>query len=229
MTPGSCKDADALEHEECNIEECPKDLSKLNCTAPQDVLVVLDGSESASNADAFDSAKKFVSGLIHHSSFANDGSLLRYALILFGTAHPKVVSPMIADRQALLNALSAATFAGAHAEIGQALLTAAQVSQLATVGDRPVKRETVILITGNTLHSNAATSTAARQLRDVGTRVIIVQVGDTSRDPIIQGDEVECELVSAPCEDNWLRVDSWNKLADTAELGLYLSTLCPQS
>jgi Mg-chelatase subunit ChlD len=229
MTPGSCSAADAVEHEECNVEDCPKDLSKLKCTAPQDLLVVLDGSDSAGDATALDSAKKLVSGLIEHSSFASDGSLLRYSLVLFGSDLPQVISPVIADQQALLNSLTAATFAGGHSEIAPALLTAAQVSQLATVGDRPVKRETVILITGNALHRSDATSTAARQLKDVGTRVIIVQVGDTSKDPIIQGDEAECELVSSPCEDNWLRVGSWNKLADTAELGFFLSSVCPQS
>jgi len=228
MTPGSCKDTDALEHEECNVEECPKDLAKLNCKAPQDVLVVLDGSDSAGDANGFDNAKKLVAGLIKHSSFATDGSLLRYALVLFGTGRAQVLSPMIANQEALLGAVSAATFSGGHADVGQALITAAQVSQLATVGDRPVKRETVILITGNTLHRKAATSTAARRLRDIGTRVIVLQVGDTSEDPVIQGDEAECELVSAPCEDNWLRVGSWSKVGDAAELGFYLSAVCPQ-
>lgn len=228
--PGACKASDKQQLQKCNIQKCPTDAAKLKCNAPQDILVVLDGSESIQSSDgsSFKHAKGVVQNLVEHSSFSGDGALLRYAFVLFGASRPKLVSPMSGDKQKLLAGLDAASFQGGYSNVAEALSTAVQVSQLATAGDRQLRRETLLLITGNTLRSNVATATAARRLRAVGVRIIIMQVASI-QDPIVHGDETECQIASTPCADNWLRVDSWEKVSDQAQLGYYLSTICPLS
>jgi len=230
--PGACKASDAQQLQKCNLQKCPEDSESLKCTSAQDVLVVLDGSESIASDDgsAFSNAKGLVKDLVQHSSFSGDGAALRYALVLFGAARPKLVSPMSGDEQALLDSLDAASFQGGYSDVAAALSTSLQVSQLATSGERPLKHETLVLITGNSLHSNVATATASRRLRAVGVRIIVLQVGE-NKDPVT-GDEAVCQIASTPCADNWLRVDSWEKLSDQdrpAELGYYLSTICPSA
>jgi len=228
--PGACKASDKRQLQKCNIQKCPTDAAKLKCNSPQDILVVLDGSESIQSSDgsAFEQAKGVVKSLVEHSSFSGDGALLRYAFVLFGASRPKLVAPMSGDKQKLLAGLDAASFQGGYSNVAEALSTAVQVSQLATAGDRQLRRETLLLITGNTLRSNVATATAARRLRAVGVRIILLQVANI-KEPIVHGDETECQIASAPCADNWLRVDSWEKVSDQAQLGYYLSTICPLS
>jgi hypothetical protein len=226
--PGACKDEDARQLQTCNAQTCSKDHSKLKCNAPQDILVVLDGSESIESEDgsSFKHAKGLVKDLVTHSSFSGDGDLVRYAMVLFGAARPKLISPMGGNKQTLLTALEAATFQGGYSNVGEALSTAVQVSQLATSGDKPLRQETLLLITSSSLRTNVATATASRKLRAVGVRIIVLQVRDI-KDPIVNGDESVCQIASAPCADNWLRVESWDKLADKDELAKTLSSVCP--
>jgi len=226
--PGACAPSDTRQLQKCNQQKCPASSDALKCKAPQDVLVVLDGSKDVQSDDgsAFRNAKGFVQDLIDHSSFSGDGSLLRYALMLFGSSRPQLLSPMSGDKTKLLAALEAAPFRGGWSNVAEALSSAVQVSQLATTGDRPLRRETLLLVTGSHLRSSAATTTAARRLRAVGVRIIILQVGDI-KNPLIQGNEPVCHIASAPCADNWLRVDSWDSLSKQEDLGYYLSTICP--
>jgi len=228
--PGACKASDTRQLQKCNQQTCPSNGDALKCTAPQDVLVVLDGSKTIESSDgsAFKNAKGFIQDLIEHSSFSGDGSLLRYALLEFGESRPQLLSPMTGDQNKLLEAIQAAPFRGGWSNVAEAMSTALQVSQLATAGERPLRRETLLLITGNHLRSSVALTTAARRLRAVGVRVIILQVGDI-KTPIIQGDEPVCHIASTPCADNWLRVESWDALSKREELGYYLSTVCPLS
>lgn len=234
--PGACKEEDTRELKNCNEQQCPSEASKMRCTSPQDILVVLDGSESAHSDDgsAFNHAKGLVKSLVQHSNFSakKEKSLLRYAFVLFGAAKPQVLSPMTSDQAALLSALDGASFAGGSDNarppvmVAQALATAMQVSRLATAGEEQLRHETVVLVTGSSLRSNVATETMAKRLRAVGTRVIVVQVGNI-KNPVVQGDESECDIASEPCADNWIRVESWDKLSDSTQLGRYLSTICP--
>jgi len=228
--PGSCKEEDTRELQKCNQQRCPTSSEALKCTQPQDVLMVLDGSDKVKSDDgsAFDSAKGFLSQLVQHSSFSGDGSLLRYALMLFGASRPQVLAPMTGDKNAVLEALQSASFQGGWSNVAEAMSTAVQVSQLATSGERPLRRETLLLVTGNKLRKSVATATAARRLRAVGVRIIVLQVGEID-DPVVQGDESVCQMASAPCADNWLRVESWEKLSEQEDLGYYLSTICPLS
>jgi hypothetical protein len=226
-TPGACKPDDLRMLQKCNLQSCPRDVAKLNCTASQDIFVVLDGGDASSSSDgsAFKNAKKLVSGLIQHSSVAKEA--VRYALLVFGSTRPKVVSPMSDNRQDLLSALEAAPFQGGATKIGQPLFTALQVSQLAGAGSQPVKRETIFIITAQNLHHDIGTSSAAERAKAVGMRIVLVQVRKGDNSEPIMGTEAECKVASTPCEDNWLRIDSWQMLADPAQLGLYLSTVCP--
>jgi len=226
--PGACKAEDARQIQKCNGQTCSRDPDKLKCNSPHDILVVLDGSESIeSDGDsAFKSAKNLVKGLVEHSSFSGDGDLVRYALMLFGAARPQLLAPMSGDKQSLLTKLAAAPFKNGYSNVAEALASAVQVSQLATAGDRPLRPETLFLITGNSLRNNVATATAARKLRAVGVRIIVLQVRDI-KDPIVHGDESVCQLASAPCADNWVRVESWDEVGDPTSLAKYLSTVCP--
>jgi len=200
----------------------------LKCVTPQDLLVVMDGSESIVSDDgsAFENAKGLVQDLVNHSSLENDGSLLRFAFVLFGAERPKLVSPMSGNKQALLQALSTASFQGGLSNVAEALSTSMQVSQLATLEDKPLRPETLLLMTGSSLRSNVAAATASRRLRAVGIRIIVLQVAEID-DPMIDGNEAVCQIASTPCADNWLRVDSWNKVRNQDQLGYYLSTICP--
>lgn len=226
--PGACKPSDSQQSQKCNTQRCSQNVAALKCASPQDVLVVLDGSESIESTDgsAFKHAKTFVKDIVQHSSFSGDGALLRYAVVLFGAARPGLVSPMSGNQQALLGALDAARFHGGYSNVAEALSLATQVSQLATAGERPLRQETLLLITGNSLRSNVATATASRRLRAIGMRIVVLQVADI-KDPVVNGDEAACQIASAPCADNWLRVASWDRLSDEDQLGYYLSTVCP--
>jgi hypothetical protein len=226
--PGACKDSDARQLQECNANSCPHDPSNLKCTSPQDILVVLDGSESAESEDgsAFKKAKGLVEDFVHHSSFSGDGDILRYALLVFGGDRTEMVSPMVGNQASLLEKLEAASFRGGDSNVAEALSMSIQVSQLATAGERPLRRETLFLVTGSSLRANSATATAAKRVRDLGIRVIVLQVAEV-KDPVVNGDESECQIASAPCADNWLRVGSWDELSDQDNLGYYLSTVCP--
>lgn len=196
----------------------------MKCVAPQDVLVVMDASSKV-KAEDFDHVKGLAKRLVEQSTFRGDGELLRYALLLFGAARPKLLSQMSGDQNKLLETIEAATYGGGYSNVAEAMSTAVQVSQLATAGERPLRRETLVLVTGNPLRKNAATTTAARRLRAVGIRIVVVQVGHFNK-PNVMGDESVCRIASTPCADNWLRVNSWDELANR-DIGYFVSTICP--
>lgn len=226
--PGACSPADAQQLQTCNAHTCSRNVNTLRCTSPRDMLVVLDGSASIQSSDgsSFTHAKQLVTNLVQHSTFSGDGAALRYSLVLFGAARPQVLSPMTGNKQTYLNAVQTAAFQGGFSNVAAALATANQVSQLATVGDRPLKQETLLLITGSNLNTNVATATAARRLRAVGVRVVVLQVQPITN-PTVTGDEPVCQIASAPCADNWMRVSSWTQLSNRNELGKFLATVCP--
>jgi len=221
------------ELQECNSQQCPSDLGRLNCTGQQDVIVVLDGGGDSHHHLDFMEGKALVEGLIEHSALSSSSGTGggRYGLLVFGGDRAHVVTPLNGSRSVLLHGLEDAQPPNAtHDSVtaalsaAAALQTAAHVLQLSRTD--PQRYETVVLLADEELRKPHAAVPVAAQLRKVGVRVVVVLVrmrGHIANTAKVKEDEW-CGVASEPCSDHLLQTKSWADLRP--KLGRYLATIC---
>lgn len=234
LNGGSCSE-DRSQFRECNAFVCPANLAELRCTADQDIAFLLDGSGSArppeANAAAdqtFSQQKEFVRSVIANSDLSGTSLSgpsaphgVRFGLLAFGGAErARLLAPLSGDSQALLAALGAATWPSGKTPLGQALAAAAQLFEASGT-----RHGSAVVLSDGLFPQRAATATAARRLKDTGVRVLVLLVQRDGTTAATAADQYVCDLASAPCSDNVLRVNRWEHLL--TQLGRFLAAICP--
>lgn len=236
---GACPGkGDRTQYRECNSQMCPHDLNQINCTADQDIIVMLDGSGSlslvgpsskgAATDQNFLYQKEVVKNMIQHSVLtgaSSSGSTgVRYGLILYGTkTSPQVLSSLSGDKMALLQSLTGAAWPHGSSPVGQAMYTTSQVLRLS----QGARHETAVLFTDGRVRKTKAAKEASQQLAATGVRIVVVLVQESGDVASKVSDHFLCKLASAPCFDNVLRAERWGDVP--SQLGRLLSVVCPAS
>lgn len=214
-----------MNSQSCNSFVCPR---SSKCVAAQDMVLVLDGSGSVLNrinqGINFKALKSFAKGMISKSALNGEKEVsgkdaidvgMRYGVIVYGSV-PKVVAPLMTEREGLLKRIGDAKFPSGETATGEALITASRLLRFSSAD----RKSTVLLVTDALPKSRAAALAAAQKLKDTGAQLIMVVV----RQGIHRLDDL-CMMVSAPCADNLLLVDSWTSL--DKQYPRFIAAACP--
>lgn len=217
-----------FESRDCNALTCP---DKITCAADQDLFVLMDGSGSLLRKKAFAAQVNLVKYLVENSTLSGAPTAdkapenVRIGLSVYSD-NVTLLSTFSGDKAALETALGKATWPGAGADAGSALLEARQ--QL-TINAGRKRIGTVLLMTdGHITEENKAVE-AAHRLREAGMRLVVGLVDEGRKEAAarMSSDRQACNLASKPCADNVVGVSTWENLNAEAEARRFLVALCP--
>merc|ERR1719207_149704 len=160
---------DRLQAAYCNTMECPQDLV---CTAPLDMLVLLDGSGSVNwYGPGFEQERSFTKKLFELMSFGAEGA--KAGVILFSW-EAELISSMTTDQQALLDAVDGMVWPHWSTDTAAALTMAK--TELTNSGRPEVPKENTIvfLLTDGNANSMWSTRKAATDLKEVATLYVVI-------------------------------------------------------
>jgi len=213
-----------LEHQDCNAQTCPRDVT---CVADTDIVMVLDGSGSlyhwgppGKNANWLN-VKKFTKELMEASTFAKIDTFgqitggMRYGVVLY-SRKAVTVSPLSVDKADLLTKVEAMKWPRSMTYTGKALLMAKDVFK---VGGTKSRQQIIMLVTDGRASIKKKAYNAAWQVRAAGIRLIVVAVKNA-----IRVKKEMCTWATAPCNENFFPTPQFDQLQ--SKFMKYLSNIC---
>mmetsp|Transcript_63572 Transcript_63572/g.151635 ORF Transcript_63572/g.151635 Transcript_63572/m.151635 type:complete len:826 (+) Transcript_63572:40-2517(+) len=244
--PSSCPSDTELEQtKDCNDKLCSElEGGSFTCGTNKDIIVLLDhtgsvltrrSSHTAGKQDVEDRKwyvgrqKAFVEGLLNRSllfgeNSSNAGARLG-ALSFGGVGRPRVLSKVVADREALAAGLAEVPGPQGESTLGRGLLAALRLVEATPAVGTADRGNTLLLFSDGRVRDERIAKDAAKQLHLAGIRVMVALVQDTNLPHARPAEDVMCTIATPPCIDNVLRVRRWEDLVP--QLDRFIAALCP--
>mmetsp|Transcript_47660 Transcript_47660/g.87608 ORF Transcript_47660/g.87608 Transcript_47660/m.87608 type:complete len:730 (+) Transcript_47660:57-2246(+) len=199
---GHCPDqtsAERLERQDCNADvACPTPVS---CNSELDLVLALDGSSSANVTAQQDLLAEFVKLL---------SPAVRLGLVTYGST-ARIISPLTADRAALMRSLDASTKPGGDADAVQGLVMSKNLLQASKDGSVP-RHQHILLLMGEQPTRPAAATREAKRLEDAGVKLSVALVHATQAE-----EEQVCAMLPGSCKDKIELIPSWEEVPEVPQ------------
>lgn len=190
---------------------CPNQ-AKMRCNSSQDVVLVLDSA--GGNDASFKAQLGLAEWLLDHSAVSDAG--MGFGAVVYGDS-AKVLTQISTNAADVKAALKSATPSAGGPNVAAGATAARGV--LRSSGDEG-KAGVVLLLASGSPSEYSTARTAARNLRQMGARLLLGYVDDFST----ASRQKACGLVEAPCSANIEAVASWQDMSSSP--GRLLSAIC---